>query len=402
MTNFPTPPPPRIGEAQVYAVTFYAAARTAAEAQQVDVGYGDARTAIDMQLSLVHVGPVSGRVETPTGISPTKLLLRLLPVGGERLGFGAEAATTLLEPDGTFTFLNVPEGEYTLLAQASVMDFTSGNALTPFRTHRDSRPVASASGPSRRHRTRVPGTLRCNVNRLGPDACFGRHRRPQRPRVDSSPDGENHWSRCVRRRHAWLTTRRLVLQAQPANGDPALGQPTAYTGEGDAALAFAFDNLLGGTYLLSSNTFTTYGLVSVMSGGRDVKDTGFDAALGRNFDDVTVTLTDKKVEVNGTVRTRAGQPPSAVIAFPADPARWVNYGWSPPRFRTARSGLDGRFNLERLVEGDYFVIAVDASRIDAWTDSRFLAAAAPLATRVSLKWGDTRTVDLPVSEVVVK
>ena len=50
-----------------------------------------------------------------------------MPAGSEQLGFGSEAATTVVERDGSFTFLNVPAGEYTLLAQAVFGEFTSGN-----------------------------------------------------------------------------------------------------------------------------------------------------------------------------------------------------------------------------------------------------------------------------------
>ena len=48
------------------------------------------------------------------------------------------------------------------------------------------------------------------------------------------------------------------------------------------------------------------------------------------------------------------------------------------------------------------MIAVDRSQIDAWTDAKFLAAAEPLATRVSLKWGEQKSVDLTVNTVKVK
>jgi hypothetical protein len=41
------------------------------------------------------------------------MLLRLMPAGNEALAFGSEAATTILEDDGTFTFFNVPAGRYT-------------------------------------------------------------------------------------------------------------------------------------------------------------------------------------------------------------------------------------------------------------------------------------------------
>jgi hypothetical protein len=91
-----------------------------------------------------------------------------------------------------------------------------------------------------------------------------------------------------------------------------------------------------------------------------------------------------------------------VIAFPIERERWINYGWSPPRLRSARSGSTGAYQLQQLPEGEYFLIAVDGLKVNAWTDPKFLAAAVPQATRVSIKWGDKKTQDLAVVEVVVK
>jgi len=67
---------------------------------------------------------VSGRLD---GGDASSLLLRLMPAGSEQLGAGSEAATTIVERDGSFTFLNVPSGQYTLLAQAVFGELTSGN-----------------------------------------------------------------------------------------------------------------------------------------------------------------------------------------------------------------------------------------------------------------------------------
>jgi hypothetical protein len=133
--------------------------------------------------------------------------------------------------------------------------------------------------------------------------------------------------------------------------------------------------------------------------GRNVADIGIDSSLAREFDDVVVTLTDKRTRITGLVRGGRGEVLSGVLAFPVDRTRWIDYGWSPARLRTAIAGSDGRYAIERLPEGEYFVIAVPASMISAWTDPSFLATAAPLATRVSLRWGDTRAQDLALVEV---
>jgi hypothetical protein len=79
----------------------------------IEITYGDSRSGVDVQLEPVPAVQVSGRISPDAGVTPPPpLVLRLMARGQEMLGFGAEAATSMVKPDGTFTFLNVPAGEY--------------------------------------------------------------------------------------------------------------------------------------------------------------------------------------------------------------------------------------------------------------------------------------------------
>jgi hypothetical protein len=140
----------------------------------------------------------------------------------------------------------------------------------------------------------------------------------------------------------------------------------------------------------------------VTSGARDLTNTGFDMAGAQGYDDVVVTVTDQRVEVSGTVTGRQDKPVAGVILFPVDPARWSNFGWSPAKFRTTRAGSTGTYRLQNMPAGEYYLIAIDATKIDSWVDPKFLAAAAPLATRITLGWGETKVQDIPYRDVVVK
>jgi uncharacterized protein YigA (DUF484 family) len=44
-------------------------------------------------------------------------------------------------------------------------------------------------------------------------------------------------------------------------------------------------------------------------------------------------------------------------------------------------------------------VAVDAAHVTAWQDPEFLDRAAAVATRVTLAWDETRTVDLNVVRI---
>lgn len=398
VTNFATPPPSAAGQARAYPAVFYPGVQSVRDATSIEIRYGEDRDGVDFQLRPVPAFRISGRVTDAVGSIP-RMLLRLMPAGCEGLGFGSEAATTVLEPEGSFTFLSVPEGEYTLLAQSSVMDF--------FKSSSDTR-IADAPGFARSSvavglLAGTPGVSFLNRG-AGTTEQWGRS-----PIVVAGRDVTDATltlrpAVTVRGRFEFAQgttppdpSRDLFPQALPANGDPSLGWPRGRM-ERDGSFRFTIAGLLGGTYLLSSNMT----LVSVMWQGRDLAETGLDATTGRDFDDVVVTLTDKRTEITGRVQNDRRQGIAAVIAFPADRSRWVNFGWNARRFRTVRAGSDSSFRLTGLPAGDYYLIAVDASHADAWTDPDFLAVATPHATRLALDW-DSRVVQhLTVKEVVAR
>ncbi|HEX5069476.1 MAG TPA: carboxypeptidase regulatory-like domain-containing protein [Vicinamibacterales bacterium] len=406
VTNFITPPPPSTDRPRAYPATFYPGVPSIADAAALDITYGVDRANIDIRVAPTPAVRVAGRLVMPAGEPPPALLLRLLPAGMERLGFGAEAATTTVEKDGAFVFLNVPPGTYTLLAQATVMDFTTGSTSTRL-PEAPGFPGGSASVGSV---NAAPGME--YLARSGPATAFyGR----ALVAVGADPIGDL----VVPMRHTSTVSGRLVfpeglaippglfasVSMEPANGDPALGQPRGELKEG----AFTIGGLLGGVYLfsngLSSNNPTFMGSLRVASvtwQGRDVSVAGLDASAADDFRDVVITLTDKKIVVTGTVTGPAGRASSVVIAFPADRSRWKNFGWNPRSFATARSSPSGVYRFESLPAGDYYVVAVDPKFSDAWVDPKFLTAAVPFAARVTLSWGDTPTVDLQLATVVIK
>jgi hypothetical protein len=404
ISNFATPPPPESGRPRAYPPLFYPAARTLGEAQPVDVAYGETRAGVDFQLRPVPASRVAGRLDAG-GASVSSLLLRLMPIGSERLGFGAEVATTSAEPDGRFTFLNVPAGDYLLLAQSMVMDFASGDVTSRIPDApgfaRTGAGVGSLAGL---------GTLEF-LERDGPDV--GRWARhpvsvdardlddlvvPMKPTVKVTGDlVYDDGMKPPERNSPWS------FGVEPANGDPMLGNgrraPRAVETD---PLAVSMSGLLGGTYLL--NAFQSQGtmLKSIIWDGRDVTYSGFDASAGRDFTDVVITITDKTPVVTGTISGRqgAGDVATIVLAFPVDRNRWVNFGWSPRLLKAVTPASDSTFKIANLPEGEYFLIAVPATQADGWLDPTFLAAAAPLATRVSLRWGDVKTQNLSVSAVM--
>jgi hypothetical protein len=396
VTNFATPPPPNAAAPRTYATGFYPGASTLPNAQLIDVGYGGVHRSIDFQLQPVPAVSVSGRVQSAGG-DASSMVLRLMPAGSEMLGVGSEAATTVVERDGSFTFLNAPSGDYTLLSQAVFGEFARGNGEV-------SLPDApgSSSGVGQIPIVGMPNVA--SATHTAKIKMWGRV---------SVAVGASDVTNVVVPLHPAITVRgRVVLPAsagsrfsaifgaQPANGDLSLGQVGIFLDvNGDSP--FALEGLGGGTYLIGLPTSSSPVVASVTLGGREIRDTGLDTTAGHDIDDVVVTLNEQVASIQGTVRGDAGTG-AAVIVFPVDRARWVDYGADPLLIRSKSADQNETFLLKNLPEGEFFVVAVDRSLHDAWRDPKFLEAASAVATRVSLKWGDKKTVDLQLSKVAAK
>ncbi len=396
ITNYPRPPAPVDGQNRAYPAVYYPGVRSLADAEAVVVAWGDERREINLQLQPVPGFVVSGRIDGPL---ESPLLLRLLPVGLEHLGFGSEAATTATEKDGGFTFLNVPAGVYTLLGQGHVFDFAkgaSGDVRIP-----DAPGFPSAlngggtwAGTSTSHflnRMGIPvrSFIRTGVTvgadltdlvlRSGPTATI-------RGRVVYTDGAQPPTGRGI-----------LIVRAEPLSGDPSLGNPES--NRVDASGVFAIEGVLPGRYRLWVPGRI---MSSVLWQGRDVLDAGIEIAAGQSADDVTVTFTGKPARVVATVTGLDPERRAAAIVFPADSNAWTNYGWNPSRLLSLTTDAAGSADFTRLPAGEYLVIAVPSSQAFAWTDPTFLAAAAPLATRVTVNWGESRSVALPLRMVVVR
>ena len=404
----PYPPPPPLsttGRPQAYPLTFYPSARTLPEAEAITLGPGEDRNAVDLQLRPVPTVRVSGRLDGPPD-ALGGLLLRLMPAGSEHLGRGNEAATAVAAGDGSFTFLNVPDGAYVLIASRSIAEyryrppFTVGSDPPGAPGVRTAGMSSSAafSGPS--------GTMFTSYDAQGDAGVHGRMR------VDV--DGREVTDLVVPLQRGVTMSGRIVaefetppgmppglrlgfLRAEPANGDPTLGQPRMRRTATDPGDAFTIEGLRPGQYFLR----TSRTVKSIVWDGRDYTSTPFDASTGSDITGIVVTITDEAGRITGTVRdqTGAAADDAAVIYFPAERELWTNFGTQPPRMRATTASTAGIFNVTGVPAGDYLLIAVHGDQIDAWKNPAFLDAAARLATRVSVDWNETKTLDLVRQQV---
>lgn len=387
--------------ARIYPPQFYPGESSPALAQEVSVGYAEKREAVDFHLRAVKAYRVSGRL--PPDATPGSVpLLRLLPRGFEELGLGNEVATTVVAGDGSFTFLAVPPGQYTISAQTVGLEFVTqpGGPRVPNPAGFSAGPVGGGTFPRTPNLSMLDRTTtRASHWGLLPvdvaDADLAGLVLPLRPTLSIRGRVEIDGGAALPPSQS-----RIHVTAEPANGDPTLGRPNTTAGRGLPGESFSLDGLQPGTYILHGSYFPVR---SVTWQGRDVTDVGVDASAGNDIDDVVITLTAAETELKGTVLgSGRDRPPAAVVVFPTEPALWSNYGWMPRRLRSVLVGGDGSYSFRNLPGGDYYVVAVDSALADAWVDPRLLKDFSAQATRVTLRWGDRITQDVPLRSVPVK
>lgn len=159
--------------------------------------------------------------------------------------------------------------------------------------------------------------------------------------------------------------------------------------------------LRAGEYVIRPSAHPGTTVVRILANGQDVTTGTIDTSSG-DISGVVVTMTTKVTTITGSVRDVTGlAQQTSVIAFPVEKRQWSRYGLTPLTIKTATSG-GPLYRLTGLPPGEYFVIAVDAASGGGWRDPAWLEAASRAATRVTLKWDEPVTLDLPLSQVQVK
>ena len=397
---YPTPP----GRAsRAYPPLFHPAGRTVAGGLPIALAAGEERAGIDFTWTPVPASTISGRLVGP-GDAAANTLVRLAPIGGESLPAGGEAATTLTAADGSFTFLRVPHGEYTLIASRSYAYLSDGDGRAlprppGFRegwgggftipgsdvgasylsdqnvdTHsaRQHISVGSAAITGLTVQLRPNVTLRGRVViESGAFEIGGGFAGPTKP----PPTGP--------------------VRAEPADGDFTLGVPGGMFDSTNGT--FYVNGLQPGEYTL--NFMGLPMIKSITVGGTDYSTRPIDTANARGLDEIVVTVTDKVATVSGIVSSGTSESiPSAVVYFPTDRSQWSRYGLRPTRIGSTSVSSSGTFTIE-VPAGEYFILAVPAAQTRIWQDHKRLEAASLLATRIKLGWDEKRTENLTVKPV---
>jgi len=195
--------------------------------------------------------------------------------------------------------------------------------------------------------------------------------------------------------------KRLAIRAEPANGNVP-SWDFSMNAKVTPERTFETNELPAGPYLMRvPRAPAGWTLQSITSGGRDLSDMPIDLA-DKSVSGIVVTFTDKPSQFGGLVRPGAGGDrveDGVVLVFPADRARWVDYGASPRRLAEAAIGRDGSFSLTGLPAGEYLVAAIHDDFLTDWRDPAFLAKVSTSAQRVTIGAGDQRSIGLVLERV---
>jgi protocatechuate 3,4-dioxygenase beta subunit len=333
-----------------YAPMYYPGTDNAAQAQRVTLAAGQELTDIVMSLRPMRATRVSGTVVSSDG-RPMPGYIMVMSTGG--FGFSTSSGGPI-RPDGTFTVNGLAPGEYQLRAQSNGMPsddsevgiakiVATGDDITDIRIV-----AAKASTLS---------------GRIVTDPAIAA---------------------------ALPTTLQLMLTPMEPGTMPMGFMPPRMAGDGTFELK-------SGPGKMRINVFGTAGwaIRSVRLNGTDITDAGIEFKAGEDIAGLEVEMTNKVTAISGLVTNARGEPVKeySAIAFSQDREKWKMSG----RYQgMGRPDQDGRFKINSLPPGDYYIVALDKIDPGQISDPDFLESIRTKATAFTIREGETRTMDLRV------
>jgi len=365
-------PPDDDGVGGIYPTQFYPATEHRILALPITLGSGDVRYAVNFRLPLVPARRVSGQLVGEPSATAHQVL-RLMPAGGGAVA-GDEAATTLSDADGRFSFARVPSGVYVLETGSE----TTMRALT-----------ATNPGLLTMPATTFWGAADVNVGDMDVDVPTI----PMRPTVGIL--GQLFFETPGSTTTAVPPPSRVPITIEPSRPGLSIAATVRPLPSG----AFGATNVVPGEYFIRVGALPPgWFLKSVTAGGRDALDDPIDVGEA-GLDSIVVRLTTKGTQMTGVVRDARQQAAvgAAIIILPVT-ARG-DAVWTPNRTRETRASASGVFVVTGLPPGEYFVIAIDDAAAEGWQDPRVIATLRTLATRVALKDQENKIVQMRLSVV---
>jgi Carboxypeptidase regulatory-like domain len=358
-----------------YAATYYPGTANAAEAQKVTIGVGHEATGIDFPLIPVRLSRVSGVVVASDGRPMESAMVTATPAGRE-LMFMTPPGSTRTARDGTFVFNGLPPGDYTLqVRKVETITSTDGGNTMVFRTS------MAGGGSGEQESGSLPVTLA----------------------------GEDVSNLMITTARPISATGRIVFEggtppslssvritSMPADMEGpvmGVGAPPSVKDDGTFEL-----KALPGQRMIRAFAGPGWTLKSVKVNGADVTDTGVEFKAGEALSGLEIELTSTVTAITGGVTAGNGSPLKdyTVVVFSESPDLWR---LPMTRWVTGtRPDQDGRFKVQNLPAGRYYVAAVDYIPQGEWADPDLLERLKSQAKRMTLTEGSAESLDLKLVE----
>lgn len=383
---------------------YYPSTASVADAAIITLASGQSRTGVDFQYRVQPGLSVSGRVVGPSGPAPN-MAVRLIPAveAASGLDSGFEQAEAVTDAAGEFKFPSVPANQYVLRSArvpraaplATSMSFSGGGGTVG---------IAFSGGPANalpaepslyaeqllsidRDVANVEVTLRPGSRVLGK---FEFHGSSALPPPDALQRVQVNLSRADR----------------PATFIP--NTATQVTPDGQ----FTTSQYEPGPYFITANgPLGNYQLESVTRAGQTFDLLPLDLS-GGDAAGIVISFTDTPTIISGSVsgaRMTTAAPATGVsampdvagivLAIPEQYQAWLAHGMAPRGSRVNTIDRQGRYRLSGLAPGDYVVAAISMKDNATAHDAAFYEAIARAGTHVTLTAGETRTVDVTLSEI---
>lgn len=347
------------GENTGYAATYYPGTTNVAEAQRVNVGVGQEQSSVTFSLIATRLVRLTGAVLDSQGAPVSDGNVILAPTSGRvSAPIPMTSFAARVDANGQFRIMNVPPGRYIAQVRAgrgrgngAVLGEFGRQDITVGAQDLDGVVIVTAPG------ARLTGAVV----------------------TDST------------------STTTLRPQDVTVGARAPLIDALLPVGNANARVNADWSFEINGVFeprVLRVNTPQGWTLKSVLLNGEDITDVPLDVAPGQTVTGVQVVLTDRVTEVNGRISDVKNNAvtDATVVIFPADQEKWV---YQSRFIRAARPDQDGRFQLRGLPPyDDYLAVAVQGLEDGQAGDPEFLATIRDRGTRVSLKEGDARTLDL--------
>ena len=381
-----------------YAPVYYPGTTSPASAATVTLGPGEEKGSVDFQYQVVPIARIEGIVTSTTTQPVSGIQVSLVNTAFAVPGISPGSARA--DAQGAFRIPNVPPGQYTLVARATI-----GGAGREAGSGRE-----GALGPG--GRGQGPGGRGEMLAGRGRGALAGPDQIRLWATADVTVDGRNVSNVVLTLQPGMSVSGRIVFEgtAQPptdltrmrvtlspvvAPGSPGEIASTA-AGRVDAEGRFTLASVVPGRYRLTgTGAGAGWFLGSSTVEGQDSLDFPVEVKPNQSINGAVITFVDRQSELTGTIVNERAQPVPdyTLILYPADQRFWAPQS---RRIQSARPATDGRFTFRNLPAGDYRLVPVYDPEPGSWFDPAFLLQLETASVRVTIAEGEKKEQHLRV------